>query len=79
MLDDLAARSMISVGAACLLYAVTVVTGLQLSALSAFAQAREGKGLSAFERLAWQLTLYGAVMVGATALVGFALASGLLL
>ena len=79
MLDDLAARSMVSVGAACALYAVTIMTGLQLTALSALAQAREGQSLNGFERLAWQLTIYGMVMVAITTLAGFALASGLLL
>lgn len=79
MLDDLAARSMISVGAACALYAVTIVTGLQLTALLVNAQARERQTLNGLVRLVWQLTMYGIVMVSITAVAGFALASGLML
>ena len=79
MLDDLAARSMVSVGAACALYAVTIITGLQLTGLLVWAQANEGQTLNALVRLVWQLTIYGSVMVSITGVAGFALASGLLL
>jgi hypothetical protein len=79
MLDDLAARSMVSVGAACALYAVTIVTGLQLTALLVLAQARERQALNGLVRLAWQLTMYGVVIVSITAVAGFALASGIML
>jgi MFS family permease len=79
MLDDLAARSMISVGAACALYAVTIVTGLQLTSLLVLAQAREQQALNGLARLVWQLTIYGVVMVSITTVAGFALASGLML
>jgi hypothetical protein len=79
MLDDLAARSMISVGASCALYAVTIITGLQLTALLVLAQARERQTLNGLVRLVWQLMIYGVVIVSITAVAGFALASGLML
>jgi hypothetical protein len=79
MLDDLAARSMISVGAACALYAVTIVTGFQLTGLLVWVQASEHQSLNGLVRLAWQLTIYGSAMVAITGVAGFTLASGLLL
>jgi hypothetical protein len=78
-LEDVVARLIISLGAACIICALVAVTVLQGIALSVLRTAQHNQPLKPYQRAAWHLIDPGTLVALIITAGGFLLASGILL